>query len=107
MDITEIDLDLSEFDIDTEEAVVKRVGKQYCVFSESGRKLGCYSSRRAAQERLKQIEMFKHMKNDEAEQEFSKEYCFCMQCHHYYYAPLCHTSRCPICDEPDDITRIG
>lgn len=33
------------------------------VFSEGGKNLGTYNSKPAAEKRLKQIEMFKHMKN--------------------------------------------
>lgn len=38
-------------------------GRPYCVYSEkTGRKFGCYPTREAAEKRLKQLEMFKHMK---------------------------------------------
>ena len=48
-------------------AVIRKDGpksKPYCVYSEStGRKFGCYPSRKQAENRLKQIEKFKHMKD--------------------------------------------
>lgn len=45
-------------------AMIKKTpGKrEWCVIAESGRNMGCYSSRKKAKERLRQIEMFKHMK---------------------------------------------
>jgi len=42
------------------QAVVRKVGTQYCVFSKSGKKLGCYPTKKKAQDRLRQIEFFKH-----------------------------------------------
>ncbi len=40
--------------------------KPYCVYSETtGRKFGCYSTRKQAEKRLAQIEMFKHIKGKE------------------------------------------
>ena len=51
-------------------AVIRKDGpksKPYCVYSEkTGRKFGCYPSRKQAEERLAQLEKFKHMKGDEA-----------------------------------------
>lgn len=47
-------------------AVIRKDGpasKPYCIYSETGKKLGCYPSKKAAQDRLKKIEMFKHMKD--------------------------------------------
>ncbi len=41
-------------------AFIRKVGSQFCVFSESGKKLGCYKTREAATKRLRQIEFFKH-----------------------------------------------
>lgn len=34
--------------------------KPWCVYSKSGRNLGCFNSKKKAQERLRQIEFFKH-----------------------------------------------
>ena len=36
-------------------------GKEYCIYSKTGKKLGCYSTRDAAEKRLAEIEIFKHM----------------------------------------------
>jgi len=40
--------------------MIKKVGKQkYTVIAESGRKMGTYKSKKQAQKRLAQVEMFK------------------------------------------------
>jgi len=40
-------------------------GKPYCVYSEkTGRKFGCYPTRKQAEERLRQIEKFRHIKDN-------------------------------------------
>lgn len=47
-------------------AIIRKDGpksRPYCVYSEKGKKLGCYATREAAKKRLAQIEMFKHMKD--------------------------------------------
>lgn len=49
-------------------AVIRKDGtksKPFCIYSEKGKKLGCYSTRKQAEDRLAQIEMFKHMKGEE------------------------------------------
>ncbi len=50
-------------------AVIRKDGpksKPFCVYSEkTGRKFGCYATRKKAQERLAQIEKFKHMKKND------------------------------------------
>lgn len=39
--------------------------KPYCIYSEkTGKNLGCYKTKKEAENRLKQIEMFKHMKKN-------------------------------------------
>lgn len=47
-------------------AVIRKDGpksKPYCVYSEkTGRKFGCYKTRKQAEKRLAQIEMFRHIK---------------------------------------------
>lgn len=49
-------------------AVIRKDGpksKPYCVYSEkTGRKFGCYPSRKQAEERLKQIEKFRYIKGN-------------------------------------------
>lgn len=42
------------------EAVIRKRGNQYCVFSHDGKNLGCSNTREGAQKRLKQVEFFKH-----------------------------------------------
>lgn len=45
-------------------AVVRKEGDKYCVRSEKNKDWsgGCYDTKEEATERLKQVEMFKHMK---------------------------------------------
>lgn len=49
-------------------AIIRKDGsksKPYCVYGEkTDRKFGCYATRKAAEKRLAQIEMFKHMKGE-------------------------------------------
>lgn len=47
--------------IEQAKSVVRKVGNEYCVFSKDGKNLGCYDAKKDADERLKQIEMFKHI----------------------------------------------
>lgn len=45
-------------------AVIRKDGgksRPYCIYSKTRKKLGCYSTRKAAEKRLAEIEMFKHM----------------------------------------------
>ena len=35
--------------------------EEWCVYAESGRNMGCYPSKKKAEKRLEQVEMFKHM----------------------------------------------
>ncbi|RLC89070.1 MAG: hypothetical protein DRJ03_00505 [Chloroflexi bacterium] len=52
-------------------AVIRKDGpksKPYCVYSEkTGRKFGCYPTRKQAEKRLGQMEKFKHMKGGETD----------------------------------------
>lgn len=43
-------------------------GDEFCVEAESGRNMGCYSTKSKAEKRLKQVEMFKHMKGSKKAQ---------------------------------------
>ena len=44
--------------------MIKKIGNQYRVLSEkTNRNMGTYLTKSSAQSRLKQIEMFKHMKS--------------------------------------------
>jgi hypothetical protein len=47
------------------DAEIRKVGNQHCVFSKSGKKLGCFDSRDGAVKRLKQIEFFKSKSSDD------------------------------------------
>jgi hypothetical protein len=42
--------------------MIKKIGNQYKVIAHSGRSMGTYNSKTSAVKRLKQIEIFKHMK---------------------------------------------
>lgn len=42
---------------------IRKKGDKYCVYSSSGKKLGEYPTREAAEKRLRQIEYFKHKSN--------------------------------------------
>lgn len=44
------------------EAIIRKVGNQYCVFSHDGKNLGCSTSHDGAVKRLQQVEYFKHSK---------------------------------------------
>lgn len=45
---------------------VRKVGDQYCIYSKkTGKKLGCYSSKKGVKKREKQIQYFKHKKLEE------------------------------------------
>ena len=54
--------------MDKTTAIIRKVGSQFCIFSESGNKrLGCYKTKEAAIKRLKQIEFFKNKGSDMSE----------------------------------------
>jgi len=40
---------------------IRKVKGKYCVFSEKGRRMGCYDTLEKAKKRLRQIEFFKHL----------------------------------------------
>lgn len=42
--------------------VIRKVGNEYCVFSEKGKNLGCSPTKEGAQKRLREVEFFKHSK---------------------------------------------
>lgn len=54
--------------IEFSKGVIRKDGPKstpYCIYSEkTGRKFGCYPSKKAAEERLRQIEFFKHDKKE-------------------------------------------
>lgn len=41
--------------------MIRKEGPKYVVRSEQGRNLGTYATKAAAEERLRQVEMFKHI----------------------------------------------
>jgi len=58
LDDSEVEKDLYS-EVPGAKRIVRR-GREWCVVAESGRNMGCYPSRAEAQERLRQIEFFKH-----------------------------------------------
>lgn len=53
--------------IESATAVIRKDGtasEPYCIYSKTGKGLGCYPNKKAAEDRLAEIEMFKHMKKD-------------------------------------------
>jgi rubrerythrin len=99
---TELEKSITDF---TEYAIIKKIGpKKWCVFSESGKNLGCYPSLKRARERLKQIEQFKHMKSG---MEVGSYDCYCSECGTYFISlKRCDQSKCPVCKEQDSIFEI-
>jgi len=58
------DLKNSIADLFKSKATIRKDGtasKPYCVYSMSGKNMGCYKTRKGAEKRLAQIEMFKHI----------------------------------------------
>jgi len=57
----------AEWALERTTAIIRKDGPKstpYCVYSEkTGRKFGCYKSRKGAEKRLAQIEMFSKMKD--------------------------------------------
>jgi len=51
----------------TKTARIEERKGEYCVIAESGRSMGCYSTKPEAEKRLDQVEMFKHMKGKKAQ----------------------------------------
>lgn len=41
--------------------MIRKVGRQWRVIAESGRNMGTYDTQKAAETRLRQIELFKHL----------------------------------------------
>lgn len=87
-------------------SVVQRIGDEWCVLSEKGKRLGCFKTRKEAQDRLREIEYFKHKKED-SDSEFSKQECYCEACGSYFFSSKrCDLSHCPVCGEQDDLVEI-
>jgi hypothetical protein len=45
-------------------AVIRKKGNKFCIYSKTGKNLGCYKTKKEAENRLSQIEMWKHMKDN-------------------------------------------
>ena len=89
-------IDLEEFDLLKEVSYIKKVGSDWCVFGDSGRRMGCYSSRKRAEERLAQVEMFKHIKG--IQDNASRNFCICQDCNSEFATPeFCDLATCPVC----------
>lgn len=46
--------------MDKTQAIIRKVGNEFCVFSHDGKNLGCSTSRKGAEKRLREVEYFKH-----------------------------------------------
>lgn len=90
-------IDLAEFDLEKEGAIIKKLGNKWCVISEStGRNLGCYRSRPAAEKRLRQVEMFRHMKG--YGEDSARRACICENCGNLFTTGrYCEDAKCPVC----------
>lgn len=98
-------IDLAEFDILREDAIIRKVGNEWCIFSESGKPLGCKPTKPAAEKRLIQIEMFKHMKSGKGEESAALSrfnFCLCQNCGaELALTKECGLTKCPVCGEYD------
>jgi len=103
--------DILEFDLMTEQAVIVKSGNQWCIYSESGKRLGCYPTKPQAKKRLKQIEMFKHMKENKGTEEIARQECSCREClAEFFVRGRCDQSTCPVCgasgEDLDELTGL-
>lgn len=64
---------LSTHSIEEVHNYIRKSGDQFCVFSENGKKMGCYPSRDEANKRLRQIEYFKRNKAVEQDEALLSE----------------------------------
>lgn len=48
------------YNIEQSKSVVRKQGNEWCVFSKDGKNLGCYNTKKKANDRLRQIEFFKN-----------------------------------------------
>lgn len=88
-----------------ETSIIRKIGNEYCVLSESGKRMGCYSSKKEAQERLKQIEMFRHMNSEVESAKRTK--CLCNDCgSEFSSGRLCYLSYCPVCGTYGDSEEL-
>jgi hypothetical protein len=93
-------IDLREFDILREDAYIRKVGKEWCIFSEDGDNLGCKGSKKEAEDRLAEIEMFKHMKSSTHDSASRYHFCICQNCGVEFAATkYCDETKCPACGE--------
>lgn len=46
-------------------SVIRKVGNEFCIFSKTGKKIGCFTSRKKALKRLREIEFFSKNKDEE------------------------------------------
>lgn len=44
-------------------SVIRKIGDEFCIFSKKGKKLGCFSSRKKALKRLREIDFFSKNKD--------------------------------------------
>lgn len=98
------EIEAAGFDF-TEKAIIKKVGSEWCVFNSDGTKnLGCEKTRPAAEKRLAQVEMFKHMKSGK---EMAKTFCYDSNCGaEFMCSNNCDDCECPVCGATDGIYEL-
>jgi len=63
--LDELSVEQAKRTMEVATAVIRKKGNKFCVYSEkTGRNFGCYPTRKQAEKRLAQIEMFKHIKEN-------------------------------------------
>ena len=102
--------DVKGFNLLKEKAIIRRIGKEWCVISEStGKKMGCYPSRPAAVKRLQQVEMFKHMRKGDYNSDPPENQFYCSSCGSYWLGSDSpdDTASCPICGLSDSVVEVN
>lgn len=54
---------IRDFIVEKTLGIIRKVGNEFCIFSKKGKKLGCFSSRKKAEKRLREIEFFSRDKD--------------------------------------------
>jgi hypothetical protein len=55
------------------DGVIRKEGNKWCIFSKTGKKLQCFDTKKDAEIRLKQIEMFKYMNQNKKHKKEEKK----------------------------------
>ncbi len=54
---------IRKFIVQKTSSVIRKVGDEFCIFSKTGKNLGCFTSRKKALKRLREIEFFSKNKD--------------------------------------------